>query len=106
MTTFITAIDGYAVDLDYTIENESLSEQASIVPCEPGQETEEPTPTSTTEPTEVPSEETQVSEDPEPDQPAGGMGPSIMSTLIPILGITGIAATATLVLKNKKETTL
>jgi hypothetical protein len=99
---FVTDIDGYAVELDYVLGDETMEEQASIEPCEPQQETEEPTPTATEEPTEEP----EATEDPEPDQPAGGMGPSIISTIIPFaLGLTGIAAVATIVMKNKKETT-
>jgi outer membrane biosynthesis protein TonB len=98
---FVTDIDGYAVELDYVLGDETMEEQASIEPCEPQQETEEPTPTATEEPTEEP----EATEDPEPDQPAGGMGPSIISTIIPFaLGLTGIAAVATIVMKNKKET--
>jgi len=98
---FVTDIDGYAVDLDYVLGDEIMEEQASIVACEPQQETEEPTPTATEQPTEEP----EVTEDPEPDQPAGGMGPSIFSTIIPFaLGLTGLAAVATILIKNKKET--
>jgi len=98
---FVTDIDGYAVDLDYMLGDETMEEQASIEPCEPQQETEEPTPTATEEPTEEP----EVTEDPEPDQPAGGMGPSLISTIIPFaLGLSGIAAVATIILKNRKET--
>jgi hypothetical protein len=96
---FVTDIDGYAVELDYVLGDETMEEQASIEPCEPQQETEEPTAT------EEPTEEPEATEDPEPDQPAGGMGPSIISTIIPFaLGLTGIAAVATIVMKNKKET--
>jgi len=101
--SFITDIDGYSVTLDYSYNNEiDAQEQASIEPCEPQQETEEPTPTST--PTEDPTEEpTSQPTDSEPDQPAGGSGPSLMAIVLPfMIGISGIAAVSTVMLKNKK----
>jgi len=88
-TIFVTAIDGFSVSLDYSFLNQSAQEQASIVPCEQQQETEEPTPQPT---------------DSQPDEPAGGSGPSIISSLVPfIIGLPGIAAVSFLLLKSAKK---
>ncbi|MDY6847310.1 MAG: hypothetical protein SVP52_09270 [Chloroflexota bacterium] len=108
-TSFITDIDGYAVLLEYSVNNEVVQEQASIEPCEPQQETEEPTPAPSSTPTEAPTEETTEEPtthptDSQPDQPAGGSGPSLVTTIIPfMIGIFGFAAVSTIALKNKKE---
>jgi hypothetical protein len=88
-TNFVTAIDGFSVSLDYSFLNQSAQEQASIVPCEQQQETEEPTPQPT---------------DSQPDEPAGGSGPSIVSSLVPfIIGLPGIAAVSFILLKSAKK---
>jgi len=91
--------------LDYSVNNEVVQEQASIEPCEPQQETEEPTPTPKSTLTEDPTEEpTAQPTDSQPDQPAGGSGPSLMTTIVPfMIGISGVAAVSTIVLKNKRE---
>ena len=100
-TSFITDIDGYAVMLDYSVNNEVVQEQASIEPCEPQQETEEPTPAPSSTPTEDP---TAQPTDSQPDQPAGGSGPSLMTTIVPfMIGIFGFAVVSAIVLNNKKE---
>lgn len=102
-TMFVTNIDGYSVALEYTLGDQEISEQASIEPCEPQQETEEPTSTST--PTEDPTDEPEASQDPEPDQPAGGSGPSIVLMLLPVLlTLTTVGSVSAILLKNKKET--
>ncbi|HAF61988.1 MAG TPA: hypothetical protein DCK95_06650 [Anaerolineaceae bacterium] len=106
-TSFITAIDGSVISLEYFLNEEPMKERTSIDPCEAQQETQEPTPTQTEEvtPTEDSTEDpTALPTDSQPDQPAGGSGPSLMTTIIPfMIGISGIAAVSTIVLKNKKE---
>jgi len=96
-TSFITEIDGYSVALEYALNNEPVEELASIEPCEPEQETEEPTPTptATEEPTPAPT-------DSEPDQPAGGSGPSAIRTFAPIVfGLAGVATMITIAIDSK-----
>jgi hypothetical protein len=88
-TSFITEISGSSVTLAYTLNEESKEELAFIEPCEPQQETEEPTPQPT---------------DSQPDQPAGGSGPSITGMLLPfIAGISGIGVLATILTVAKKK---
>ncbi len=89
-SNFITNIEGDSISLEYSYMNENIQEQESIVPCDPQQETEEPTPQPT---------------DSAPDQPAGGRGPSVASFLLPlIVGLPGIAAVSFTLLKNLKNT--
>ncbi len=89
-SNFITNIEGDSISLEYSYMNENILEQESIVPCDPQQETEEPTPQPT---------------DSAPDQPAGGRGPSVASFLLPlIVGLPGIAAVSFTLLKNLKKT--
>lgn len=86
---FITDVDGSSISLAYSILNEDVQEQASVLPCDPQQETEEPTPQPT---------------DSQPDQPAGGSGPSLIASIVPfIVGIPGIAAVSFILFKNGKK---
>ena len=86
---FITDIDGASISLAYTFLNEDVQEQASVLPCDPQQETEEPTPQPT---------------DSQPDEPAGGSGPSLIASIVPfIVGIPGIAAVSFILFKNGKK---
>ena len=88
-TSFVTDTAANSISLEYSFMNEDVLEQESIVPCEPQQETEEPTPQPT---------------DSQPDEPAGGSGPSIIASIVPfIVGIPGIAAVSFLLLKNVKK---
>jgi hypothetical protein len=102
-TSFITDISGSAVTLAYTLNEESMEELASVEACDPQQETEEPTPEPTEEPTDEP---TPAPTDSQPDQPAGGSGPSLASTLLPLIyGITFIGTISIIVMILKKQPT-
>lgn len=86
---FITDTDGSSISLAYSFFNVDVQEQASVLPCDPQQETEEPTPQPT---------------DSQPDEPAGGSGPSLIASIVPfIVGIPGIAAVSFILFKNGKK---
>ena len=104
---FVTDASGYDVSLSYTVENEIIEASSLVEPCEEEQPTEEPTEDPTKQPTTVVTEEPEAVVDPQPDQPAGGSGPSIVSSLAPIviglLGLGSITTAATLI-KRKNIT--
>jgi len=108
---FMTDATGFDVSLSYTLENEILEAASSVEPCEEEQPTEEPTENPTRQPTTVvtedPTEEPKVVVDPQPDQPAGGSGPSIITSLAPIaLGLLGIAGTTSVITQIRKKNIL
>jgi hypothetical protein len=88
--SFKTTADGNKVSISYLLDNDPTSINAKTEVCQ----SEDPTPT----PTDT------VVVDPEPDQPAGGAGPSLVGTLTPALlaGISGLGLTAGLISVIKK----
>lgn len=76
MVTFKTSTSGSMLYLSYAIDEEEKSLEEVVEVCEEPKETE----------------------DPEPDVPAGGMGPSLISIAAPILiGLGGVGATAAII---------
>lgn len=76
--TFLTSDESSSVSVSYDMEEESFSVSSEVEVCQ------------------------EEERDPQPDEPAGGSGPSLFSLLTPIFfGITGLAMAAVL-LFNKK----
>ena len=76
--TFLTSDESSSVSVSYDLEEESFSVNSEVEVCQ------------------------EEERDPQPDEPAGGSGPSIFSLLTPIFfGITGLAM-ASVLLFNKK----
>ena len=85
--TFATSSTGSMISLSYTLDQEPMVIEQSVEVCE--------------DPKEEPKEEPKESGDPEPDEPAGGMGPSLVASVTPfVLGIAGIGIAIVLVKNN------
>lgn len=89
---FKTSVDGNSVSISYLLNNDPISTNAKTSVCQ----SDEPTPT--------PTEPVTTVVDPEPDQPAGGSGPSLVGTLTPafLAGISGLGLSAGLISIIKK----
>ena len=83
VVSFSTTLSGSMIYLSYSLNEEPMSLEQSVVVCEDSKE--EP-------------------KDPEPDMPAGGVGPSFFSSVTPfILGLGSVSGLAALVLNNKNK---
>ena len=86
VVSFSTTTGGSMIYLSYSLENEPMSLEQSVVVCDDSKE------------------EPKESVDPEPDMPAGGMAPSLLTSVAPFLiGIGGASSLAALVIKSKKN---
>ena len=76
---FETTDGATTMAISYTIENVEESAEQEVVVCQP--------------------------EDPSPDEAAGGMGPSLLSILIPaVIGVSGLGLASGLLVKQYKKT--
>ncbi len=88
--TFTTTSTGSMIYLSYSIAEEPMSIEQSVEACKDSEE--------------EPKEEPKESIDPEPDMPAGGLAPSLLASITPIvIGISGFSGLTALVIKSKHK---
>lgn len=88
--TFTTTSTGSMIYLSYSLAEEPMSIEQSVVVCD--------------DPEEEPKEEPKESVDPQPDMPAGGLAPSLLASITPfVFGISGFSGLAALVIKSKNK---
>jgi len=97
--SFSSSYNAFSITLNYAEEIDPKEVQASGERCAPKNDTPEPT----KEVTEQPTEETVAKVDPQPDQPAGGSGPSFLSFFAPA-GMIMLAAASGLVVAKRLKT--
>ena len=87
---FTTTSTGSMIYLSYSLAEEPMAIEQSVEVCN--------------DPEEEPKDEPKESVDPQPDMPAGGLAPSLLASITPIvIGISGFGGLTALVIKSKHK---